>query len=121
MDIKGKTALITGASSGLGQHMARRVARAGARVGILGRDPGKLTVTGDACRTAGAEICAAEGEIADPDCVTPAFTRVEGRLRPDDLAGAAIRPIERPVGVRIDEILPRLHAPTPRTARGVRP
>jgi len=85
VDIKGKTALITGASSGLGQHMARRFAEAGAQVGILGRDPEKLTVTEDACRMAGAEACAVAGEIANPDFVARAFTQVERQLGPVDV------------------------------------
>ncbi|NBR90292.1 MAG: SDR family NAD(P)-dependent oxidoreductase [Rhodobacteraceae bacterium] len=36
-DLEGKLALVTGASSGLGQHFARTLAGAGARVGIAAR------------------------------------------------------------------------------------
>ncbi|MET0745416.1 MAG: SDR family oxidoreductase [Microvirga sp.] len=85
MDIKGKTVLVTGASSGLGQHMARRFAEAGARIAILGRDAEKLKVTEDACRAAGAEVSAAAGEIADADFVAQAFARAEGQLGPVDI------------------------------------
>ena len=37
MELKGKTALITGASSGIGEATARALASAGARVALLAR------------------------------------------------------------------------------------
>jgi NAD(P)-dependent dehydrogenase (short-subunit alcohol dehydrogenase family) len=40
-DIRGKTVLITGASSGIGFHAALDLARLGARVAMVGRDPGR--------------------------------------------------------------------------------
>ena len=41
-DLTGKTALITGASSGLGAHFARVLAAAGARVGVAARRAERL-------------------------------------------------------------------------------
>jgi NAD(P)-dependent dehydrogenase (short-subunit alcohol dehydrogenase family) len=41
-DFRGKTALVTGASRGLGLLLARELARAGARVAICARDPEEL-------------------------------------------------------------------------------
>src|SRR5262245_20376929 len=38
-DVRGKTILITGASSGIGLHAAIDLARRGARVAMVGRDP----------------------------------------------------------------------------------
>jgi NAD(P)-dependent dehydrogenase (short-subunit alcohol dehydrogenase family) len=45
--LEGRTALVTGASSGLGRSFAVTLARAGARVAIHGRDRGRLRETRD--------------------------------------------------------------------------
>ncbi|TXM90669.1 SDR family NAD(P)-dependent oxidoreductase, partial [Methylobacterium sp. WL122] len=37
-----RTCLVTGATSGIGYETALGLAKAGARVGIVGRDPGKV-------------------------------------------------------------------------------
>ncbi|MCB5185810.1 SDR family oxidoreductase [Methylobacillus gramineus] len=45
--LEGKTILVTGASSGLGQHIAIRFAQRGARLIITGRDKSRLQTTYD--------------------------------------------------------------------------
>ena len=40
-DVKGKTALVTGASSGIGREASVQLARGGARVVMVGRDKAK--------------------------------------------------------------------------------
>ena len=40
-DIRGKTVLVTGATSGIGLEAARSIAQQGAKVVLVGRDPGK--------------------------------------------------------------------------------
>jgi gluconate 5-dehydrogenase len=42
-DLRGQVAIVTGASRGLGQHMARALAKAGADLVITGRDPSRLS------------------------------------------------------------------------------
>jgi NAD(P)-dependent dehydrogenase (short-subunit alcohol dehydrogenase family) len=44
-DLRGKTCLITGATNGIGRVSARALARLGARVVLLGRDPGRAEET----------------------------------------------------------------------------
>lgn len=77
MKVQGKTAIITGASSGLGKRMAERFAMAGANVVVLGRDAAKLEDTARLCRQAGADVLAVSGEIADEAHVTDAFASAE--------------------------------------------
>jgi NAD(P)-dependent dehydrogenase (short-subunit alcohol dehydrogenase family) len=43
--LRGRRALVTGVTSGLGEHVATALARAGAEVVLAGRDPGKLEAT----------------------------------------------------------------------------
>src|SRR5208282_350799 len=52
-DLAGSTALITGATSGIGRATAVRLARRGAHVLVSGRDPGRGEAAVDAIRAAG--------------------------------------------------------------------
>ncbi|MHB1844187.1 MAG: SDR family oxidoreductase [Deltaproteobacteria bacterium] len=49
-DMSGKTVLVTGATSGIGRVMARELAKAGARVGIVARDPARGEAARDELR-----------------------------------------------------------------------
>ena len=50
-DIRGKTVLITGASSGIGFHAALDLAKLGARVAMVGRDPARSEAAARELRT----------------------------------------------------------------------
>ncbi len=79
-DLAGKVALVTGASSGLGAHMAKTLARAGAKVAIAARRVDRL-------ETLASEIAAADGralpvalDVTDPQSVARAVEEAETEL-----------------------------------------
>jgi len=51
--VRDKTCVVTGASSGIGKHTALGLARQGARLALLGRDPKRTAAAADECRRAG--------------------------------------------------------------------
>jgi NAD(P)-dependent dehydrogenase (short-subunit alcohol dehydrogenase family) len=61
----GKTALITGASKGLGKAMALALAEAGARLVLSSRNLELLNETADAARKAGAEAVVLQADVTD--------------------------------------------------------
>lgn len=71
IDLTGKTAIVTGASSGLGVETARALAQAGARVILPGRSPDKLAgaVADITSSTGNAAVEAAEMDLGDLDSV----------------------------------------------------
>ncbi|MBW8773095.1 MAG: SDR family oxidoreductase [Gemmatimonadetes bacterium] len=67
LGLKGKTALICGASSGLGYAVAEALAREGCRVAINARTPGSLRTAADKLRSdTGAEIVALPADVSVP-------------------------------------------------------
>lgn len=64
--LEGKTALITGASSGIGTAIAEVFADAGADIAGHGRDAARLAALGDTVRAAGRRFVAVPGDLADP-------------------------------------------------------
>ena len=55
MQIRGEVAIISGASSGVGRRIAERLAHAGARLVLLGRDAARLEEACASCRAEGGE------------------------------------------------------------------
>ncbi len=66
MDIARSTIVITGASRGIGAAIALRLARAGARLALCGRDTSALRSVVDVCQQAGSRVLAIEGDVTDP-------------------------------------------------------
>lgn len=84
VDFKGKTALITGAGSGIGEALACRFASEGADVMLVGRNTANLGRVGAVCEKSGVKvrICAADlAEEAQIDALVE-YIREEG-VRPD--------------------------------------
>src|SRR5262245_23713775 len=65
MEIPGKTALVTGASRGLGAALARGLAREGARVLLVARGSEALGETAAAIRSEGGEAHAIAADLGD--------------------------------------------------------
>lgn len=61
----GQTALVTGGGSGIGAGIARRLAAAGATVGLLGRTPEKLEAVAQQIRDAGGAAHALPADVRD--------------------------------------------------------
>ena len=72
-DLSGKTALITGASSGFGAHFARVLAANGARVIVAARRTELLAALVKEIEGAGGRASALALDVSDPDAVSEAF------------------------------------------------
>ena len=64
-----RTALITGAASGIGRAIATAYAAEGATLFLADRDPGGLADTAAACTAAGAKTSTGTVDVTDPDQV----------------------------------------------------
>lgn len=72
-DLGGRTALVSGASGGLGRHFANILAASGARVIVAARNTEKLTQTVEAITTAGGEALAVSLDVRDQASITAAI------------------------------------------------
>jgi short-subunit dehydrogenase len=80
-----RSILITGASSGLGEALARTYARPGVSLALLGRDPGRLVQVAEACRTAGAQATTMTLDVTDAAALAAAIVEFDHH-QPVDLA-----------------------------------
>ena len=84
-DLTGRTALITGSSSGIGHALAAGLAGAGARVVLNGRDPRKLEQATEKLRADGAAVVGAPFDVTDGAAVGRAVARIEAEIGPLDI------------------------------------
>ena len=73
-----RIALITGATSGIGEGCARRFAQGGYDVIITGRNEERLTTVKAACESAGAQVLALPFDVRDRDACEQAVKSLEG-------------------------------------------
>jgi len=83
-DLTGRVAMVTGASSGLGEHFAQVLAEAGAKVIVAARRVDRLHNVVERIKSAGGEAAAVAMDVTDKDSVKKAF----------DDAGKFFGPIE---------------------------
>jgi 2-hydroxycyclohexanecarboxyl-CoA dehydrogenase len=74
MDLRDRPVLITGAASGIGRAIALRLAREGARVGILDRDAAGTEETLKQIRASGGSAWSATVDITEADAVERAVS-----------------------------------------------
>ncbi len=84
--LDGEVALVTGASSGIGQAIALALGRAGVAVGCGARSATRCAETVDRIRNAGGRAIAVEWDVTDPAQATAAVDAVEQAFGPLGLA-----------------------------------
>ena len=78
--LDGKTALVTGASSGLGWRFAQVLAEAGAKVALAARSTDKLEQLKQEIEGAGGKACAVKMDVTDVAGVRTAVAQAEAAL-----------------------------------------
>ena len=84
-DLRGRNALVTGASGGLGTHIARRLAGEGMNVAVSGRREEVLTEVAGELSGLGVKAEAVPADLADLDQVGSLVRRSEDAVGPIDL------------------------------------
>lgn len=100
-DLKDQTALVTGASRGLGRSIAEALARCGARVACVARSEGKLRETVDAISQAGGTAEPWVGDITDGQRVDELVDSVVERW-------GGLQIIVNNAGITHDTLIPRM-------------
>src|SRR5450830_1305934 len=83
MTLEGKVALVTGASRGIGEYVAKELAAAGAAVAVAARSeevtdprlPGTIHTVAAAIRAAGGKATGVRIDMRDPESITAAVAR----------------------------------------------
>ena len=83
--LDGKIVLVTGASSGLGRHFAKRLAEAGAAVAIAARRLDRLEQLAAEIAATGGRALPVVLDVTDPASVAEAVTAAEAGLGPIDV------------------------------------
>jgi len=80
--LRDKTAFVTGASSGLGAHFAKTIAKAGARVIVAARRVDRLEALAHDIQAAGGQAHPVALDVTNPDSVKEAFDAAESAYGP---------------------------------------
>jgi NADP-dependent 3-hydroxy acid dehydrogenase YdfG len=84
--LRGQTAIVTGAGSGIGREIAVTFARAGADVAVIGRRRERLEATATEVKAAGRRALVLPVDVRDGDAVLVAIERAGSELGPASVA-----------------------------------
>jgi NAD(P)-dependent dehydrogenase (short-subunit alcohol dehydrogenase family) len=99
--LRGKTVLVTGASFGIGEAVARIVAAAGAKVVLVARTAEKLEAVAADIRVGGGEALVFAADLTDAAAVAALAPRI-AELAPDIVVSNAGKSIRRPLFESLD-------------------
>jgi NAD(P)-dependent dehydrogenase (short-subunit alcohol dehydrogenase family) len=80
IDLSGRTAVIVGASGGLGEAMARALSDAGARLALVGRNVAKLEALANEVASAGGEAAVFTADVVEEEHVARLKDEVSARF-----------------------------------------
>jgi NAD(P)-dependent dehydrogenase (short-subunit alcohol dehydrogenase family) len=83
--LEGKVALVTGATRGIGQHLAQGLAGAGARLVVSGRDSLALEHTAREIHEAHGDVHCVEMDVSRVDSISAAFAQITETVGPIDI------------------------------------
>lgn len=101
VDLSGRTAIVTGASRGIGRAIALRLAAAGAKVACVARSADKLKETVDAIMTAGGTAEVAPCDVTDSAAVSTLVEDLHERWGRLDI-------VVNNAGITKDTLIPRM-------------
>ena len=95
MSLAGKTAIVTGAATGIGRATAQVLAQRGARVVAAGLQPDRLRETVAAITSAGGEAIAVDADLSDPSAIEQVAASAQDAFGGTDVLvnNAAVYPI----------------------------
>lgn len=133
INLTGTVALVTGASSGIGQEAARRLAAAGATVAVLARRKDRLEALVDDIQRLGGSALAMPADITDQSQAEAAVLAVVERYGHLDIlinnaglmllgpvAGADVEEWERMLAINVRGLLYTTHAALPHLLRAAK-